>query len=163
MHLLAVMFSAQDSLFLNIFIATVNAAISNIQGYNYYCYLCMPFILNCKPFWVGIPHSPSSHLPQGKGLFQHHQPGPATPVSSQGPDRLSYPEHSLHHPGHLPAFHWPAQQEAQTLSGAQKFQRQLQHTGKHFVKCCCYGLTVRKCLYGVWMCAQQLQSLVVNM
>uniref|UniRef100_A0AAX7SLW0 CA043 n=1 Tax=Astatotilapia calliptera TaxID=8154 RepID=A0AAX7SLW0_ASTCA len=68
-----------------------------------------------------------------EGVFQHHQPRPASPVRSQGPDRLSCPQHSLHHPDHLPAFNRPAQQEAQTLSGAQKFQRQLQHTGEHAV------------------------------
>ncbi|XP_039675507.1 protein C1orf43 homolog isoform X2 [Perca fluviatilis] len=77
------------------------------------------------------------HGTGGESLFQHHQPGPASPVCSQGSDRLSCPEHSLHHPGHLPALHRPAQQEAQTLSGAQKFQRQLQHTGEHPVSYRC--------------------------
>ncbi|XP_034747050.1 protein C1orf43 homolog isoform X2 [Etheostoma cragini] len=74
------------------------------------------------------------HGTGGESLFQYHQPRPASPVCSQGPDRLSCEEHSLHHPGHLPALHRPTQQEAQTFSGAQKFQRQLQHTGEHPVR-----------------------------
>lgn len=78
----------------------------------------------------------SPHHLQGESLFQYHQSGPASPVSSQGPDRLPCPGNSLHHPGHLPALHWSAQQEAQTLSGAKKFQRQLQHPGEHAMKRC---------------------------
>lgn len=107
----------------------------------------MPSVSDSNPpiFCLSFP-------PQGEGLFQHHKPGPASPVRSQGPDRLSCPEHSLHHPGHLPALHWPAQQEAQTLFGAQKFQRQLQHTGEHPVRGRCDGLTVRLCLNAVWEC-----------
>uniref|UniRef100_A0A674DDK6 Chromosome 1 open reading frame 43 n=1 Tax=Salmo trutta TaxID=8032 RepID=A0A674DDK6_SALTR len=73
-----------------------------------------------------------------ESLLQHHQSGPASPVCSQGPDRLPSPQHPLHHPSYLPALHQPAQQEAKALPGAQELQGQLQHTGEHPVRGDCW-------------------------
>ncbi|XP_034016612.1 uncharacterized protein C1orf43 homolog isoform X3 [Thalassophryne amazonica] len=49
------------------------------------------------------------HGTGGEGLFQQHQSGSASPVCSQRPDRISSPQHSVHHPGHLPSLHRSAQ------------------------------------------------------
>lgn len=90
-----------------------------------------------------IPFNLSLTLPslfslQCESLLQHHQSGPASPVSSQGPDGLLSPQDPLHHTGHLTALQQPAEQEAKALPGAQELQGQLQHTGEHPVRGDCW-------------------------
>lgn len=94
----------------------------------------LPYISigRCYPCFEPIRSSGAST--QGEGLFQQYQSGSAPPVGSQRPDGLSCAGRPLHHPGDLPALHWPEEQETQTLSGAQKLQRQLQHAGEHLVR-----------------------------